>query len=288
MRFALTVLTLISLLALVCPSDCESLERTAYLFRLDDTTYLSVPLAGPGSGYLEPTIINDFDWSPVGSTMSPDGRILTMNAGTDELVAVTLGTGEVETLSVLDADVYPYESDLFWGVDGSLFFHSSNSGDTDFFTVDSSSGLMTLRGTSTEAFDTIERHGDQYFGGTHNSFWRIDSQTYEATHIRTYAGTFSSCILWGLASVGANLWFGMSCSSSGGPDTTTIGTIDPVSGQLSEYGFLLDVSYTDSYLALEVIEQPSSPAPIPTLLPIGQVLLVLSFMVVGALMSLRR
>ncbi len=51
--------------------------------------------------------------------MSPDGRILTMNAGTDELVAVTLATGEFETLSVLDTDVSPDGNDLFWGVDGS-------------------------------------------------------------------------------------------------------------------------------------------------------------------------
>ena len=287
MRFSLTALVSMLLLALVVPADCEAVERTAYLFRWDDTTYLSVPLPGPGSGYLEPTIINDLDWSPAGSTMSPDGRILTINAGTDELVAMTVGTGDIEPLSVLDTDVRPYDNDLFWGVDGSLFLYTSNTGDTNFFTVDPDSGSISLQGTSSENFDTIEKHGDLYFGGADNSFWRIDPQTYEATIVHTYAGHYSSCLLWGLTSVGENLWFGMSCSSSGGPETTTIGTIDPLSGQLSEYIFLADFSYVHFYLALEVIEQPG-PAEIPILEPIGLLLLVLSFMVAGVLILLRR
>ena len=45
-----------------------------------------------------PTVIGGFSVETAGSTLQPDGRILTINADTDELVAVTPTNGEVEVL----------------------------------------------------------------------------------------------------------------------------------------------------------------------------------------------
>jgi hypothetical protein len=96
MRSVIPLIALFVLLSLACSSECEAVERTAYLFRADDRALVSVPLPAPDSGVVFPTIIGNFDWWPTGSTLLPDGRILTMNPDTDELVAVTPTTGGVE------------------------------------------------------------------------------------------------------------------------------------------------------------------------------------------------
>lgn len=116
--------------------------------------------------------------------------------------------------------------------------------------------------------------------------WRIDPQTYDVTLIKDYSGGYIHYIVWGLASVGENLWRGMGYLNGWGGISSTIDLVDPISGESDFYVFLPEFTNSRPH-ALEVIEQPS-PAEIPVLQPIGLLLLVLSFMVAGVLILLRR
>lgn len=286
MRLSAAVLALISFLVLVIPANCEAVERTAYVLQWDEDSLLSLPLPGPGTGYVTPTVIGGFDLGTVGSARHPDGRILTINTNTDELVAVTPATGEVEVLCMLGVNA-GFQSDLFWGVDGSLMYYSYTGLPADLYRIDPDTCSLILEATIDGEFDTIENHQGQYFAGGLSALWKIDPQTYDVTLIKDYSNYFTRYQVWGLASVGENLWRGMGYPNMWGGISSSIDLIDPISGEGDLYVFLPEFSLARPQ-SLEVIEQPSSPAPIPTLLPIGQVLLVLSFMAVGALMSLKR
>jgi len=271
------------LLALVIPTDCEAVERTAYLFRHDDQSLVSVPLPVPDSGPVIPTIIESFGWTPVGSTLHPDGRILTMNADTDELVVVTPATGEIEVLCTLSVDIQS-GNDLFRGIDGSLMGVFQG----EFHRIDSDSGMTIYQAPVDEWIEVITTHEGQYLAWGGYRFWRVDPQTFEMTLVfeipLTPGGGHHP---WGLTSVGGNLWTGISVSGMPPVFDTRIFTLDPFTGQYGEYVEYVQLVGDEMYTAIEVIEQPS-PSAIPVLQPIGLVLLVLSFMVVGVLMSSRR
>jgi len=287
MRFALTVLTLMLLLALVIPADCGAVERTAYVFQDDEDFLLSLPIPGPGTGYVTPTVIGGFDLSTVGSARHPDGRILTINPNTDELIAVTPATGEVEILCTSGAISTGFPSDLFWGVDGGLrYCRWTGSSSTDLYRIDPGTCSLTLEATIDGFFDTIEHHQGQYFAGGGGALWTIDPQTYEITLIKEYSGGYSHYVVWGLASVGENLWRGMGYLNGWGGISSTIDLVDPISGESDFYIFLPEFTNARPS-ALEVIEQPS-PAEIPVLQPIGLALFVLSLMAVGVLFLLRK
>ena len=275
----------VGIIALGAPLECSSEDRAAYLFRYDDTALVRVPLVEPPS-FVYPSIVAEYPWTPIGSTRHPDGRILTMNATTDALVAVTPTTGEVETLTILQADVGGPNDDLFWGIDGRLMYTTYEQGQTAFYSIDLGTGALTFDGSSSEVFETIEKHDDQYYGGAYASLWRIDPVTYAATLILSTPG-YQGPIWWGLASVDGNLWFGKSGWNSGGINHTTIGTIDPLTGQETFYGGVHNFFYSDQYLALEITRQSSS-APIPVLPPIGLFVFTMSLMAAGALMLMKK
>ncbi len=238
MRLAATASVLMSLLASVIPADCEAVERTAYVFQDDEEALVSYPLPGPGTGYVPPTVIGGFDLVTAGSARHPDGRILTINTNTDELVAVTPATGEVEVLCVLGV-VSGYRGDLFWGVDGSLMHYRDIGSSEDFYRIDPDTCLMTLEATiEGHHFDTIELHQGQYFAGGNSALWRIDPQTYDVTLIKDYSGGYLNYIVWGLASVGENLWRGMGYPNLMGGISSTIDLVDPISGEGDFYIFL--------------------------------------------------
>jgi hypothetical protein len=275
-----------TLLAMVIPADCESVERTAYVLQWDEDILLSLPMPGPGTGYVTPTVIGGFDLSTSGSARHPDGRILTINPNTDELIGVTPATGEVEVLCTLGVDSGVI-SDLFWGVDGGLrYYRGAGSPSPELYRIDPYTCSLTLEAAIDGYFDTIEHHQGQYFAGGNSALWRIDPHTFNVTLIKDYSTNFGGYDVWGLASVGENLWRGMGYLNMWGGISSTIDLVDPISGEGDSYIFLPEFTNARPH-ALEVIEQPS-PAAIPTLLPIGQVLLVLSFLVVGVLMSLRK
>ena len=286
MRSTATALISMLLLALVIPADCESVERTAYVLQWDEDILLSLPIPGPGTGYVTPTVIGGFDLWTVGSARHPDGRILTINIDTDELIAVTPTTGEVEVLCTLGVDEQGF-GDLFWGVDGSLMYYRAAGSPTSLFRIDPGTCLMTLEATiDGHRFDTIEHHQGQYFAGGSSALWRIDPQTYDVTLIKDYSVWAANYLVWGLASVGENLWRGMGSTNGWGGISSTIDLVDPISGESDFYIFLPE--FTNTWpLALEVIEQPS-PAAIPVLQPIGLALFVLSLMVTGVLFLLRK
>ncbi len=275
MRSLLPLIALLVLLSPICSSECEAVERTAYLFRADDRTLVSVPVPAPDSGVVFPTIIENFDWSPTGSTLTPDGRILTMNPDTDELVAVTPTTGAVEILSVLSVDISPY-ADLFLGIDGSLmgFFQG------EIHHIDPDTGTTTLQATVDEDIEVITLHEGQYYGWGGFRFWKIDPQTFEVTLVVEYPPAWGTGMHgWGLTSVGGELWTGISIFGMPPVFDTFIDTMDPFTGQGVSYVRLLG---DEIFTALEVVEQPG-PAAVPTLQRVGLLIFILTLMIVGVL-----
>ena len=286
MRFALSVVAFLVLASFAYPSDCVAVERTAYLFRADDRSLVSVPLPAPNSGLFAPTIIASFDWAPIGSALHPDGRILTMNSVTDELVAVTPATGEVEVLSVLSEDI-PHSADLFWGIDGSLMCMFRVPTQTEFHRIDPATGAMTLQGTDGESFKVVASHEGRYYGWDGMQFWDIDPQTFDVTLIvEIPQSPYFSHIAWGLTSIAGDLWTGITYSGVVFSDSYVY-TMDPFAGQSIGWVEFVELVGDETFTALEVIEQPS-PAEVSTLQPIGFLALILALVVAGVLVLWRR
>jgi len=279
MRFtALAACTLFWVLPAV-PSLSESTDLSAYLFRLDDGSFVSVPIADP-TGYVAPLVIGEVDWLPVDTTLNTDGRVLTINPFTDELVSISPINGEIEILSSLSVDISWEGSGLFWGTDGSLKCYTENGMGTDFFDVDPNSGQLTFEGTSTEFFETIEQHDGFYYGGGFRSFWEIDPQDYSVALIREFSGPYSGCRVWGLTSTQEDLWCGLSCWGGTGMLESSIEKIDPNTGQTERFVFVGLPLDQHAYRSLQLIDQAAA-SPIPSVQRIGLAILVFAIGFVG-------
>jgi hypothetical protein len=106
------------------PSVAASFERTAYVLQDETETFVSLSFPAYGSGYSQRTPIASFGWTATGSTLLPDGRIVTLNSDADQLVAIMPETGQTEVLCTLSVDVQ-LGNELFWGVDGRLRLYRS-------------------------------------------------------------------------------------------------------------------------------------------------------------------
>jgi hypothetical protein len=266
-------------ISLCTASVGASLERTAYVLQDEPETFVRVSIPVSGSGYAQRTPISSFDWTPTGSTILPDGRIVTLNSGNDQLVAIMPGTGQTEVLCNLSVDVQP-GNELLWGIDGRLRFYRSDGGLAELDLLDPDDCALTMEAAIPGYFTSIESHEGQYYAGGHGAFWRIDPQTYEVTLIKDYNGFGGTLHIWGLASVGSNLWCGATIIS-GGPDVSQIGLIDPATGDQEVFVLIAD-SYMNMspYLALQVIEQPGPPQ-VPAVTPVGILVLVLGLGAAG-------
>ncbi len=285
MRFAPSVVAFLVLASFAYPSDCVAVERTAYVFQYDDDSLISLPLSASGPTFPTPTVIEGFDRWTSGSTLGQDGRIFTLDIVTDELIAVTPATGDVEVLCALSVGVQPGD-DLLWGVDGTLVYSRQYGTLRGFHRFDPETCLMTLLGTADAPTETVEHHQSQYYAGGGLEFSRIDPQTFDVTLIRDLQGFEGGCNVWGLSSVGGNLWRGMTCWGGTGISESFVDLVDPITGWGDLY-IRLPPFVDTQYLALEVIEQPS-PAEVSTLQPIGFLALILALMVAGVLVLWRR
>lgn len=255
-------------------TESAAIERTAIVFR---NTGEMGAVSLSGSTVVQPSPITIFDWDSVGSTMEDNGRILTMNVLTDELVTIEPSSGRQDVLSTLATDIWGYSTDLAFGPSGELVLNSATPwwGLSELFEVDPATGELTLLSGLNEQFSSFEYHDGAFYGGN-SGFWRIDPQTYEVTLIQA-GGDW--CGMWGLASVGDNLWCGITCGGSPLADTVSrIGIIDPATGDLSMSVVLTGLDYQEFPLALEVIE---AEVPIPALTPIGAIVLIIVLGVVG-------
>ena len=141
--------------------------------------------------------------------------------------------------------------------------------------VDPTTGELTFLSELTQEFSSFEYHNGAFYGGN-EGFWRIDPQTYEVTLIQ--AGSVW-CGIWGLASVGDNLWCGITCGGSPLADfVSSIGIIDPATGDASWAVVLTGLDYQEFPLALEVIE---AEVPIPALSPTGATVLIIVLGMIG-------
>jgi len=257
-------------------TESAAIERTAIVFR-ENGEMGAVSLSGQ-STFVQPSPITSFDWLPAGSTMDNNGRILTMNSSTDELVAIEPSSGRQEILSIIGTDIWPYNDDIALDSSGELVLNSATgwSGISELFRVDPTTGELTFLSELAQEFSSFEYHDGAFYGGTSGGFWRIDPQTYEVTLIQ--AGSVW-CGIWGLASVGDNLWCGITCGGSAGADfVSSIGIIDPATGDGSWAVVLAGLDYQEFPLALEVIE---AEVPIPALTPIGATVLIIVLGMIG-------
>jgi len=263
----------------------SAVERTAYAIDAHGNLVSGVL---PNSFWsMELTTIADYDSFLVGSTMDSDGRMLSMFAETDELVSINLATLEYQVLHTLAVDIWQFD-DLVFGPAGELLvLHGFYSGSSSLFEIDTETGDLTLLAEFDQEFKTIEYHQGTYYTGNYNQFWRIDAETFEPTLIKDYSSPYSSCGVWGLASIGSTLWCGFSCGTAGpGYDHwAMIGTIDPVTGFFEQHEMLDDInSVPEDPHTLQIIERIT---PIPALRPIGVAILVMLLGLVGTL-AIRR
>lgn len=257
-------------------TESAAIERTAIVFRQNGEMG-AVSLSGQ-STFVQPSPITSFDWLPAGSTMDNNGRILTMNSSTDELVAIEPSSGRQEILSIIGTDIWPYNDDIALDSSGELVLNSAtgSSGISELFRVDPTTGELTFLSELAQEFSSFEYHDGAFYGGTSGGFWRIDPQTYEVTLIQ--AGSVW-CGIWGLASVGDNLWCGVTCGGSPLADfVSSIGIIDPATGDASWAVVLSGLDFQETPLALEVIE---AEVPIPALSRIGVTALIIVLGMIG-------
>ena len=83
-------------------TESAAIERTAIVFR-ENGEMGAVSLSA--STFVQPSPITIFDWDSAGSTMDNNGRILTMNSSTNELVAIEPSSGRQEILSIIGTDI---------------------------------------------------------------------------------------------------------------------------------------------------------------------------------------
>jgi hypothetical protein len=256
-------------------------ERTAYILNDDTDSLVSVAIPAfpnpPAHG--SPTTIASFGWWPTGSALLPDGRMLTLNADAYQLVAVTPENGELEVLCTMSQYAPMYYSDLFWGVDGRLRLYRSYGSLAAYVDLlDPETCELTPEAEISGDFESIENHQGQYYATSGGAFFRIDPQTYEGTLIVNNSwGPW----LWGLASVGPNLWCGVWHSNGQGPGFSDITLIDPTTGDRELFVRIFDNSFFGMpYRALQVVEQPGPPS-VPAVTPAGILVLVLGLGAAG-------
>jgi len=253
--------------ALLCVSTEASVGRTAYAFRSTDGRFLEIdlPAEAPDVPVWADPASRDLTWSGAGSTRDADAQILSLDFTSAEIVAFDPSSPNHEIVASLGLPI-DWTSDLSFGPGGTLILLR----DDELYDVELTTGSATLRAQLNQEYHSIEYHQGSFFAsGRFQLFLRIDP----ITHIETPIGpNIYGCGLQGLSSDGSQLWYLMTCSTSGSaPTSTDLGTIDPATGQMTPYIHVVNNLYLETYFGLEVVEQ--TPSPIPALHPLGLALL---------------
>lgn len=260
----------LGIVAAVLAPSAGAGERTAYIFRQNDDSVLTVPIPSEPPGMpilIEPDFHGPIDWAALGSALRSDEAILSLDLLHNSLVSYDLATGSSAPQTTIDRTLLS-EDEIAVDPDG-LVLLSGN----ELFRVDTQDGSVEPMAQMIHSFNTITYHRGAYYCGN-APFSRVDPTTFEVTLIGHYGG----CPLVGLSSDGTNLWYMQTCIGGNGTGNS-IGMIDVTTGLMTPYVGLNNTFLYEYYLAIEVVEQPDNA--IPTLRPIGLLLVTVIIALAG-------
>lgn len=273
MRCTPFLASLVVLLAIA--SESVAVEKHVVAFR-DDGTVIRVPL--PETPQTPPPVapawqILDSSFHVLGSDRDENGRILVLSP-TDQLIEYSPSTGQQTSICNLGLTLGS-EMDLAFGPgDRPILATTGSAHSKTLFDVDTDGCELTPLPPATEYFETMTYHQGDFYGGSSN-FVRIDPLTFETTVVRD-VNPHGNTRITGLSSDGDKLWYLLSFDTFLWTVHSSVGTIDPSTGEMTSYMTLPGSNV--SYEAFEVILQE---VPIPALNPVGIAILLIVISAAG-------